>query len=122
MEAIHGMNNEELLSIVGALQKEFSLPMEKEEEKEWVEIPPSLTVKLTSLKPEINKLKLIQLIRIYGNVGFVEAYRLLENKDFPIVLVTIYGLLPHEIQPILKEFEDIGAIVDYDFDWGNYIE
>ena len=122
IEAIRGMTREELLLLVKTLKKKFSLPLEEEEKEEWVAIPPSLTVKLTGYKPEADKRAIVMLIRYYTSMGLVEAKRLLDSHDFPIVIATIYDLLPHQIPPVLKKFEDLGAIVDYDYDWGNYIE
>ncbi len=121
IEAIRDMTREELFWLVEALEDEFSLPPVKEK-KEWIPIPPSVKVLLTGFKPEMDRRQIIFLIRELTFSTLKEARDVLVNNELPITLCTIYDILPHQIPPILKRFEDLGAIVDYDYDWGNFIE
>ena len=109
IEAIRDMTREELFWLVEALEDEFP-------------IPPSVKVLLTGFKPEMDRRQVIFLIRELTFSTLKEARDVLVNKELPITLCTIYDILPHQIPPILKRFEDLGAIVDYDYDWGNFIE
>ena len=122
LEAIQGLSRKELRLLVDTLKKKLSLPPEEEEEQEWPIIPSSLTITLTGYKPDADKRAITMLIRYYTYQNLSEIWKFLNSNDFPIVIARIFEVLPHDCPPILKKFEDLGAIITDDYDWGNYIE
>lgn len=128
LAAIKNMDYSERMQIVRAIEEEFSITVQTDTESECVLIAPSYEIVLKGYNNSYkNKAELIKLIRLLSNRGLKEAKMLLEDGAFPVTICKVYreasrSEVEREAHVIMEELRALGAEVDMNFDYGNYVD
>lgn len=126
VEQIKGLDCEELMELIRAIEKEFSVSAGRgshtKSTNEPVQIDPSFEIILTKCGP--NKLEVIKYVRSLTGWGLREAKELVEN--LPQVVYTASRPDPMwlhgKAQEIVEKLAVLGAEADWTYDYGNYID